>query len=137
MNNINESKRKVMTRRQVRGLMAGLAVQFVLGVSLTTLVNYNPDKHSTAQTALLVLHIIVAIGILIGVTVRFVLAMRWHSLQIPSAIGLLASLAAFACGVVATKNGNAVAVFLMAIGFLIAFAAYGYSLGKITSRLNP
>ncbi|MDB5161227.1 MAG: hypothetical protein JWO96_607 [Candidatus Saccharibacteria bacterium] len=133
MNNSNSSKREVITRRQVRGLMAALAVQFVLGVALTTLISYSPDKHSGVQTTFLVLHIIVAIGILIGVTIRLVLAVRWHSLQIPSAIGLLASLGAFVCGVIATKSGNDVAVFLMAIGFIIAFAAYGYSLGKLTN----
>ena len=121
-------------QRQLRGLMAALVVEFILGVTLTTLINYDPNKHSAVQTTFLVLHIIVAIGILIGAITRFVFSIRSHTLQGASTVGLISVLVAFAGGGVAAGNGNNLAVFLMALGFVIAFISYGYSIGQISQQ---
>lgn len=43
---------KEMTKR--RGLVFALTIEFILGVILTTLLNYDPAKHSFAQNAVLI-----------------------------------------------------------------------------------
>lgn len=129
--NISESQVR-MTQRQLRGLMAFLAIEFILGVTLTTLVNYQPGSHSAIQTAFLAAHIIVAVGLFIGAAIRMFLSLRWRWLQWPSAIGFASMIGAWASGVEAAKSGSGVAVFLMALFFLVTFAAYGYSLGTTT-----
>jgi hypothetical protein len=126
-------KQVTYTRRQLMGLMAALAVEFILGITLTTLINYQPNKHSTVQNVFLVLHIIVALGLLIGSIVRVVLAYRWQWLRIPSAVGFLSILGALIAGSSAANSDSNVGVFLMALFFLIAFAAFGYSMGTVNT----
>lgn len=113
--------------------MAALAIEFILGITLTTLINYQPNKHSTVQNVFLGLHIVVALGILIGSIMRLILAYRWQWLRIPSAIGLLSVLGALFAGSAAADNGSNIGVFLMALFFLIAFAVYGYSMGAVNT----
>jgi uncharacterized protein YacL len=124
-------KQVLFTRRQLMGLMAALAIEFILGITLTTLINYQPNKHSTVQNVFLVLHIIVALGILIGSIVRVILAYKWRWLRVPSAVGILSVLGALFAGSAAANSGNNVGVFLMALFFLFAFAVYGYSIGEV------
>jgi hypothetical protein len=110
------------------GLLGSLSVAFILGITLTTLISYDPAKHTGLQTGFLVAHILVAVGVVIGGIARLVLALKWHSLQLFSLLGLVSSLAAFVSGGIAAGNGNNVAVFVMALCFLISFVLYGYSL---------
>ncbi|HUB94211.1 MAG TPA: hypothetical protein VMB52_06945 [Verrucomicrobiae bacterium] len=132
MGTLNQ-RQVVITRRQLMGLMAALAIEFVLGITLTSLINYQPNKHSTVQNVFLILHIVVALGILVGGIMRLLLAYKWQWLRIPSAIGLLSILGALFAGSVAANNGSDVGVFLMALFFLIAFASYGYSMGAVNT----
>jgi hypothetical protein len=117
------------TNRQLRGLMGLLVAQFILGTSLTTFINYTPHKHSAAQTVFLVLHIIVAVGLLAQAIIRLVQALRWNILLIPAMTGFIGVIMAMVSGGIAAGDGNSVAVFMMALGFIIAFVSYGYSLG--------
>lgn len=112
-----------------------LSLQFILGVTLTTLINYDPNKHSGIQTAFLVLHIAVALGLLAVSIARVITSIKWHYLVISSVIGFLSIVDAMISGSIAASNGSDIAVFLMSMGFLAAFAAYGYSMGQI-SRLS-
>lgn len=126
-------KQVILTRRQLMGLMAALAIEFILGITLATLINYQPNKHNTVQNVFLGLHIVVALGILIGGIMRVILAYRWRWLRVPSAIGLLSILGALFAGSAAANSGSTVGVFLMALFFLIAFATYGYSMGAVNT----
>jgi hypothetical protein len=135
MSTINQ-KQVTFTRRQLMGLMTALAVEFILGITLTSLINYQPNKHSTVQNVFLVLHIIVALGILIGSIMRTVFAYKWKWLRVPSTIGLVSVLGALFAGSSAANNANNVGVFLMALFFLIAFAVYGYSMGTATTMVT-
>jgi hypothetical protein len=126
-------KQVAITRRQLMGLMAALAIEFVLGITLASLINYQPNKHSTVQNIFLGLHIVVALGILIGGVIRVILAYRWRWLRLPSIIGLLSILGALFAGSAAANSGSNVGVFLMALFFLIAFASYGYSMGTASA----
>ena len=119
--------------RQIRGVMAFLVLEFVLGITLTTIINYNPNNHSAVQTGFVIAHIIVGVGLLAGAIARLAVSLRTKFLQIPSIIGFGSVIAAFAAGVVAANSGSGVAVFLMALFFLVAFISYGYSLGKVMS----
>lgn len=124
-----------MAEKQLRGLTALLSVQFILGVTLTTLVNYDPSKRNVPQTLFLSLHIAVAIALLIVAAIRFITSVRWHYLIVSSAVGILSIILSMIAGMIAASSGSGVAVFFMAMGFLAAFAAYGYSMGAI-SRLK-
>lgn len=132
MGTLNQ-KQVMITRRQLMGLMAALAIEFILGITLTTLINYQPHKHSTVQNVFLVLHIIVALGILIGSIARVALAYKWRWLRVPSTIGVVSVLGALFAGSTAANSGNDVGVFLMALFFLFAFAVYGYSMGEVNA----
>ena len=114
-------------------MMALLVLEFILGITLTTIINYDPNKHSAVQTDFLIAHVVIGVGLLAGAIARLVVAIRTKFLLAPSVIGLGSIIAAFAAGVVAANSGSGIAVFLMALFFLAAFISYGYSLGKVMS----
>jgi hypothetical protein len=119
-----------MKRRRLTGLMIALFIEYLLGVTLSTVINYDPTKHSTVQSVFLVAHIAVAIGILIGAVFALVGSLREKALVAPSVIGLLAVLGSWGSGSEASSTGSSTATFVMAICFAIAIASYGYSLFK-------
>lgn len=121
------TKQVALAKKQHIALLSALTIEFILGVCLTTVVDYDPSKHSTVQTAVLVSHIVVAIGLLVGAGMRLLLAVRWQALRMPAVVGLLSILVGFASGGAAADSGAALAVLLMALFFMIAFVAYGYS----------
>jgi hypothetical protein len=127
----DEGGRARLTQRQLSGLMASLVVVFILGVALTTVVNYQPGRHSVVQTSILVLHIVAAVGVLAQGITRLVFALRWNKLVAPSVAGLASILIALGAGAASTNSGNDWAVFIMALGFIAAFAAYGLSFLRI------
>lgn len=131
-----EKRHLELAERQVRGLTVLLSVQFILGIILTTLINYDPHKSSAAQTTFLVLHIIVAAGLFAGSVFRLITSIRWDYLQIHSFVGLLAIVGALISGGIAAANGSGVAVFLMALGIMVAFGAYGNSASALTRQIE-
>ncbi|HSW74927.1 MAG TPA: hypothetical protein VLG16_03585 [Candidatus Saccharimonadales bacterium] len=121
--------------RQLTGLLVSLGIEFALGIVLTTILHYDPSKHSALQMLVLFLHIFVGVGILAGGIVRLVTAVKQQSLRIAAATGILSTCGAFGSGDVAAKAGNGLAVFVMAACFFVAFVAYGYSLLAVRQTL--
>jgi len=121
--------------RQLTGLLVALGVEFVLGIVLTTVLRYDPGKHSTLQMLVLFLHIFVGVGVLAGGIARLVTAFKQQALRIAAATGLLGTCGAFGSGDVAAKAGSSLAVFVMTACFFVAFAAYGYSLLAVRQTL--
>jgi hypothetical protein len=124
-------KQLSITRRQLTGLLAALTIDYLLGVTLTTVISYDPNKHSTTQNIFLGAHILVAAGILIGAVVRLVMSIKWQSMQLLSGIGLVSVLISLAAGDYAAQKGSNLAVLLMAIFFIVAMLTYGFSFTKI------
>ncbi len=120
--------------RGLLALMGALMLNAVLGIALSTLINFDPSKHSATQDLLLGLHILIAVGIIIGGIVQLVTSIRTHILRLPITVGFLSSLVAFATGGISADSGNSVAVFVMAVCFIIALAAYGYSQTQLSNR---
>ncbi len=131
-----EKRRFELAQKQVQALMGLLSLQFIIGVLLTTIINYDPHKHSAVQSIFLVLHIIVA-ALLFGLALaRLITSLKWNFLAIHSLVGLLAIIGALISGGIAAANANDVAVFLMALGLLVAFSAYGNSIGAIPRQIG-
>jgi predicted Na+-dependent transporter len=121
-------------QRQLTGLSVALIVEFLLGVALTTVINYNPDAQNTVQTVVLIAHIVVGVGIVIGAVAWLVTSMRQRVLRGLSVVGLLSVLGAFASGSASARTGSSVEVFVMAILFIVAFVIYGYSMVTVTRQ---
>lgn len=115
-------------RRRLLSLMGALIADAILGVALATFINFNPSKHSSSQDAVLGLHILIAIGIIVGGIVQVVASFRAKFLRLPVSVGFLSSTVAFAAGGISADSGNDVAVFIMAVCFIIALCAYGFSM---------
>jgi hypothetical protein len=131
-------------KHQSIGLLNGLALQFILGMMLnlfTTLPNKHPGQtgnyfvrsgHSFGWAITLgggltlFLHVIVAIGLLLGSTAFVVRAAKAHSklwLWV-SSIGLIGILTAFSHGLAFLDFNNDVESFIMAMGYIVATVAY-------------
>lgn len=121
-------------RRGLFGLMGALILDAILGIALSTLINFDPSKHSAVQDIFLGLHMVIAVGIIIGGIVQLVVSIRTHMLRLSITIGFLSSLVAFVAGGISADKGNNVAVFVMAVCFIIALAAYGYSQTQLSNR---
>jgi len=129
-------KQLTITMRQLTGLLVSLTIAYILGVILTTVVNYDPSKHSTLQSTFLIAHIVVALGVLIGAIIRFVLSLRWKSLRVLSGIGHVSVVGCFGSGDEASKNGSNIAVLFMALFFIIAVICYDICFLKLNSHTS-
>lgn len=123
-----------MSQKQVQAMMGLLSLQFILGVLLTTIIDYNPNKTTAVQTTFLILHIIVAAALFALSLVRVITGYKWHIAPTQALIGFVAIITALVSGGIAAANGNSVAVFLMAIGILVAFSSTGQSTGVIARQ---
>lgn len=119
---------------QLRILSALLTLQFLLGVILSTLIDYDPKHRTAVQIVFLVLHIVVAVFLSAASVYRLVTAFSWGFLRLHSGIGFISVLTALISGGISAANANKVAVFMMALGFLAAFGAYGYSMSAISRK---
>lgn len=122
-------------RRRLRILVGVLLVDAILGIALTTIIDFEPSKHSVAQNSVLVLHILLAIGIVLGGIIQLVSAVRTGVLRGAAAVGLLSALTALAAGGKSADNGSDAAIFIMATCFIVAVAVYGYSLTQVSVLL--
>lgn len=131
-------------RHQGIGLLNGLALQFILGMILNMFVNI-PSKHpgqtgnyfvrsghslSWAITlgggVTLFLHVIIAIGLLLGSTAFIIRATIAHSklwLWV-SSIGFIGIITAFSHGLAFLDFNKDVDSFIMAMGYIVATVAY-------------
>lgn len=126
------------------GLLSMLGIQFVLGMILNLFVKL-PVSHpgtsgnywarswhsfvwalSTAGGIALLLHVLVAIGLLVGSILLIVRAYRANNTawEIVSIIGLVGVLAALTNGLAFLDYNQDASSFVMAIGFMIAATAY-------------
>lgn len=116
------------TYRQLTALLIALTIEFLLGVMLTTVVSYEPGSKSIAQSVILVLHVVLAAGILIGSIYRLIISIKHQSQLGSSLLGFLGILGAIASGLDASRTGSSTATFAMSVFFIIAFVAYGLGL---------
>jgi hypothetical protein len=119
---------------QLRLLSVLLSLQFLLGITLSTLLDYDPKHRTAVQIVFLIFHITVACLLALLSIYRLTTALFWNYLKVLSSFGLLSVVTALVSGAVAAANANKVAVFLMSMGFLGAFGAYGYSMSSISRR---
>ena len=98
-------------RQRLLLLMGALMIDAILGIALTTVINFDPSKHNTTQDAILGVHILIAIGIIIGGIVQLVSSLRAHALQLPIGIGFLSSVVAFATGGISADSGNNLGIY--------------------------
>lgn len=131
-----EKKRLELAQKQVQVMMGLLSLQFILGVLLTTIIDYNPNKTTAVQTTFLILHIIVAAALFALSLVRVITGYKWRIAPTQALIGFSAIITALVSGGIAAANGNSVAVFMMAIGILVAFSSTGQSTGIIARQIS-
>lgn len=121
------------TKKQLKELVAVLTVQFILGVLLTTVIDYNADKATTVQNIVLGTHIFLGVYILVIASIRLTKAYQWKTLIKESWWGLGSVIVAFSAGSVASQNGNTWATLVMALGFVVALLSYGKALVSLNS----
>lgn len=131
-------------KHQAIGLLNGLALQFILGMILNMFVSL-PAKHpgqsgnyfvrsghsfgwaiTLGGGVTLFLHVIIAIGLLLGSAAFIVRAAKAHSklwLWV-SSIGFVGIITAFSHGLAFLDFNNDVDSFIMAMGYIVATIAY-------------
>jgi glucan phosphoethanolaminetransferase (alkaline phosphatase superfamily) len=121
-------------RRQSLGLLTMLSIQFILGMLLNLFVDL--PKNASFGTTLshggivLALHIIIAVGLLIGSIILIVrsAATRSKSWLIASIIGALGVFVALTNGLAFIFNDDDVTSFIMALGFIVSATTYSTAL---------
>ncbi|WP_431220041.1 hypothetical protein [Leifsonia xyli] len=112
-------------RRRSREALTALAVQFLLGMAANLIGEPEGGFAVVADTIIVILHILVAIGLVV-IAVRLLLAARRAAAGQRLAIwGLVVIVVTFLAGVGTIMTGNDWASYLMACGFLAAAALYG------------
>jgi hypothetical protein len=114
--------------RRVRGQLSMLVIMFLLGmgVNLIGLPSENTGGAKVITGILLVLHILVSLGLIVGAALCLLRsgpldnAMRNEVL-----IGGVLIVVAFVAGILDTSLGSAWWSFLMAVAFIGAFVVYG------------
>ena len=120
-----------MIERALKWLIIMLLVEFILGVLLSTVINYHPHNHSITQTTILILHIVIAIALIIGSIAHAITSHSSHLLGAKPYKGIVFILTAVIAGSISADNGNSLAVLIMALGFGAAITNYGLSYIKI------
>ena len=133
------SQEQMMAIR-LRGMMAVLVVEFILGVTLGTFWAYDPTVATQSRAVMVVLdiHMLLALGLLVGSIFAIVGTVKAESSKLTaSVIGLLCILGATSGGemVVHSSHQN-LGIFLMAMFFLAALLTYGRWLGEVMSNLR-
>jgi hypothetical protein len=121
-------------RSQSLGLLTMLSIQFILGMVLNLFVEL-PKNASVGSIlshggVVLVLHILVAVGLLLGSLALIFRASTAHSKSwlIASIIGALGVFVALTNGLAFIFNDDDVTSFIMALSFIVAATAYSTTL---------
>jgi len=117
--------------RALKWIIIMLLAEFILGVLLTTVINFQPHKHSALQTTVLVFHIIIGIALVAGSIAHAITSRKSHLLGLKPFKGIVFIITAFIAGGISTDNGNSWAVLIMALGFGAAITNYGLSYIKV------
>ena len=126
-----DPKKYHMIERALRWLLIMLLVEFILGVLLTTVMNYEPNKHSVLQTTVLVIHILIGIALLVGSIAHVFTSRSSKLLGMNPVKGVIFIMAAFIAGGISADSGNSWAVLVMALCFGAAITNYGLSYIKL------
>lgn len=126
-------------RRRSREALSALALQFLLGMAANLIGEPKGTFAIVVDTIIVILHILVAIGLVV-ISIRLLLAARRAGVGQRLALwGLIVIVITFLAGVGTMVTGNEWASYVMAAGFLVAAALYGgtffasYGIGS-TSR---
>ena len=112
-------------RRRSREALSALALQFLLGMAANLIGEPKGTFAVVVDTIVVVLHILVAIGLVV-IGVRVLLSARKAELGQRLALwGLVVIVITFLAGVGTMISGNDWASYVMAVGFLGAAALYG------------
>ncbi|MEN0084670.1 MAG: hypothetical protein AAGC66_07870 [Leifsonia sp.] len=112
-------------RRRSREALTALALQFLLGMAANLIGEPEGGFAVAADWVVIVLHILIAIGLVV-IAVRLLLAARRAQLGQRLAVwGLVVIVVTFLAGVGTMASGSEWASYLMATGFLVAAALYG------------
>jgi cytochrome c biogenesis protein CcdA len=117
--------------RALKWIIVLLLVEFILGVLLTTVIDFQPHKHSALQTIVLISHIIIGIALIAGSIAHAITSRKSHLLGLKPLKGIIFILTAFIAGGISVDNGNSWAVLVMALGFGAAITNYGLSYIKV------
>lgn len=118
--------------RQAFGLVIGLCLQYVLGITTTLFVQFPPHLPAGKvwefawKQIPLALHIILGLFLLIGSVTLLIQAIKLHSQQwiVAATIGLLIMLLTSLSGSVFVDQQSEISSYSMAIGFIITLFAY-------------
>ena len=130
---MDDARQVRIARIQLMGLGIALVVEFILGITLSTVIDFAPGKNDATQAGFLVAHVVVGAGLVIAGIARLVLAFRSRTLPLISGLGLLCVIGALVTGAVSADNGSTVMTFLMGLFFVAALVIYAYGL-LIVSR---
>jgi hypothetical protein len=122
-----------VVERALKWIIILLLVEFILGVLLTTVIDFEPHKHSALQTIVLVSHIIIGIALIAGSIAHAVTARKSHLFGLRPYKGIIFIVTAFVAGGILVDNANSWAVLIMALGFGAAITNYGLSYIKLKS----
>ncbi len=130
----------VKIQKLTKGLIYGLAVQFILGMGLNIL--GEPDESTPIMLAILshgilILHALTAIAVIFG-AILLVHSIRSTAVKDRLAItGLVGiSIAAVAGGLTTSGPGEEFWSFMMSLGFILALVVYALFLSKITAVIS-
>lgn len=126
-----------MMERALKWIIIMLLAEFILGVLLSTVINFEPHKHSAVQDAVLALHVIIGIGLVIGSVAHAITSRKSHFLGLKPVKGIVFIAAAFIAGGISTDNGNSWAALIMALSFGAAITNYGLSYIKVRTTASP
>ena len=122
-----DSKKYHMIERALKWLLIMLLVEFILGVLLTTAINYQPHKHSVLQTTILLVHIVIGVALLVGSISHVFTSRSSELLGMKPIKGVIFIVGAFIAGGISADSGNSWAVLVMALCFGAAITNYGLS----------
>ncbi len=129
-----------LINRQGLGLLIGLAIQYMLGMSINLFVEFPADKtpqgewEFTLHNPLILLHLVIGTLLVFGSIVLVVRAVRQHAQawKLPAISGCIWVLVAWIAGdTFVTSQADALS-YLMSLAFLLAMLSY--VLGLYRSR---
>lgn len=112
-------------QKRLFGMLAMLVTEFLLGMIINLFINFNNGFHGIGFY-LLILHVIVGIGLLIGSVLVVVFASKINKVFNPFAwVGAISIWLAFIAGMLTAKTSLNGWSFVMALGFIAAIVVYG------------
>ncbi len=127
---------------RLQGILGAMSAEFLLGLALATVADYDAEAHTgnhVVHQAVLGLHVLLALGILVGATMLVVMTKKLLPKQFGAAVvGLVAVLVAIVCGMATLAvDSHEWFTFGMGTGFIVAIGVYGGMLGYVQLHQAP